>query len=273
MMEPFDSQSIHLIKQLRPKKMLDFGSGNPPRFAITACDRFPELEIWCVDVQPVEEHQRIYFLPNTLFIETSSGKLEKLRNTFNFAHSAFAFHEICSDWERGEQIGGIHTPEAKKALSSIYLCLQTGALFELIDYVACEFYDFLQASRRYWVLKDSKFKKLADIVYEACIRTEPTEHDFAPVVTLLVSEFGRDQAEMQSLLLRLFVEYPRLPGPQIAAEKDELIRLIMHFRKYKDHHTRCPPDRYKERLREVGFRISESWTPDGTRYQFLCTKK
>jgi SAM-dependent methyltransferase len=264
---------MHLIEQLQPKRMLDFGSGNPPRLAIAACNRVPELEAWCVDEYRVEERSRIYSLPSRLFMVHPSSELKEFENKFDFAHSAFVFHEICDDWERGEQKGGIHTPEAWNVLSSIYRCLRNGGCFELVDYVACEFYHFLNASGKQQVLQDAKHKKLADTVYEACICTEPAGEDLEAVVGLLASEFGRGQAEMKSLLLRLFMEYPRLPGPQIAAEKDELIRLILHFRKYKDHHTRCPPDKYKERIREVGFHNCELWTPDGTRYQFICIKK
>jgi hypothetical protein len=263
---------MNLIEQLRPKRMLDFGSGNPPRLAIAACKKLLELEAWCVDEQRIEESPRIYSLPSPLFMAYSSSEFKKFHSTFDFAHSAFVFHEICNNWERGEQMGGIHTPEAWNALSSIYHCLRSGGCFELVDYVACEFYHFLKASGRQWVLQDAKYKKLAYTVYEACICIEPVGKDLGVVVGLLASEFGRDHAEMQQLLVRLFIEYPRLPGPQISEERDDLVRLIMHFRKYKDHHTRSSRDTYEERLREIGFRRCESWTPDETRYQFICMK-
>ena len=189
----------------------------------------------------------------------------------DYAHASLVFHEMCDDPARGEEIGGIHTPEGGKALAAIFSCLRPGGIFDLIDVVTCDFYRYLSRTRPD-ILESTGCKKLADAVYLLCICKKPSPSDLQSVAEIARKELGHDESKTALSLHRLFLEYPPLRGPERAAEKDEFIRLLMHFRKYKDHHMRCATEVYEDRLQASGFSLCETWTPDELRFQFVCRK-
>lgn len=267
-MEPFDSRSRQLVAALTPGRILDFGCGTPPRFILEILAEHPTIEALCVDAEPVDGADGIACLESSVFLEAARSQ-DLL--PVDYARASFVFHEICDDLTRGEEIGGIHTPEGLTALTALFSCLAPGGLLDLIDVVTCEFDDYLRKTRPD-ILESTGPRKLADAVYLRCICKRPGPGDIQEVAEIAGRELGRDPSDTALVLHRLFVEYPPLRGPERAAEKDEFVRLLMHFRKYKDHHVRCPVEVYEDRLQQAGFTLRERWTPDQMRFQFVCAK-
>ena len=271
-MEPFDSKTLEILRCLKPREVLDFGSGIRARFAHILCREFANVHVWCVDVEPVEETTRISYLSHELFLEEPAYRLERLKGHLDLAHSAFVFHEICHDYDLGEKLGGIHTPEAAKILANLFYCLRQGGTFILADFVACGFYQFLGKTPYRHMLESEKHKRLVDMVYDRCIAADATPKAVELVAGYVQTEFGQDPEQIRDLMTRYYVEYRRLPSSLIASMEDPLVRLLLLPRKYRDHHTRCTTDDYRKAVVRAGLEIVEEWTPDSMSYQWVCRK-
>lgn len=279
-MEPFDSRTLEVVRRFKPREVLDFGSGEHARFGKMLCQEFTGLHVYCVDVKPVEETSCISYLSHELFLEEPARGLERFKDHFDLAHSAIVFHEVCHDYALGEKLGGIDTPEATRILANLFGCLRQGGTFVLTDFVACDLhefldrapYEFLKRTQLRQILESEKHKRLIDTIYDCCIAVDATPDTVELIVERSQTEFGQDPEKIRSLMMRYYVEYERLPAPIIAAAENPFIHLMLILRKYRDHHTKCTINDYREAVVGAGFEVIEEWTPDNMCYQLVCRK-
>ncbi len=271
-MEPFDSKTLEIVRRLKPREVLDFGSGESAKFANMLCRELGDLHVYCVDVKPVKETPRIFYLSHDLFLEEPSYGLERFKDHFDLAHSAFVFHEICHDYDLGEKLGGVNTPEASRILANLFHCLHQDATFILTDFVACDLYEFLKRTRYSHILESEEHKRLVGIIYDRCIVVDATPDAVEFVAESSQTEFGQDPGKIRDLMMRYYVRYERLPYSFIVATEDPFIHLLLLLRKYRDHHTRCTIDDYRQAVVCAGFEVVEEWTPDNMGYQLVCRK-
>lgn len=271
-MEPFDSKTLEIIRRLEPREVLDFGSGKSAKIANMLCREFANLHVYCVDTEPVKETSCISYLSYDLFLEEPAYRLERFKDHFDLAHSAFVFHEICHDYDLGEKLGGVNTPEAARILANLLRCLRQGGTFILTDFVACDFYQFLEKTQYRHMLESEKHKRLVDMIYDRCIAVDVTSDAVEFVAEYSQTEFGQDPEKIRSLMMRYYVEYDRLPYSFIVATEDSFLHLLLLLRKYRDHHARCTIDDYRKAVIRAGFEVVEEWTPDNMGYQLVCRK-
>jgi hypothetical protein len=195
-------------------------------------------------------------------------------------YSAIVFHEICHDYNLGEKLGRVNTPEATRILANLFNCLHQNGTFIVTDFVACDLYEFLnrvpyeflKSKQLPQILESKKYRRLIDTIYGCCIAMDPTPNAVESIVERSQIEFGQDPEKIRNLMMRYYVEYERFTFSLLAATEDPFIHLILLLRKYRDHHTRCTINDNREAVVCAGFEVTEEWTPDNLCYQLVCRK-